>query len=53
MMELGVLERVVYPGVPPHVEYRLTAFGLKMMPILDAIQQLQHELEADLQQPSP
>jgi DNA-binding HxlR family transcriptional regulator len=52
MMELGVLERVVYPVVPPHVEYRLTAFGLKMMPILDAIQQLQQELEADSQQSS-
>jgi DNA-binding HxlR family transcriptional regulator len=48
MIELGVLERVVYPSVPPHVEYQLTAFGLKFMPILDAIQQLQRELEADL-----
>jgi DNA-binding HxlR family transcriptional regulator len=40
------LERIVYPEVPPHVEYRLTDFGLRFMPILDSIEKLQHELEA-------
>jgi DNA-binding HxlR family transcriptional regulator len=44
MVELGILERVVYPEVPPHVEYRLTDFGWRFMPILDAIEELQHEL---------
>ena len=47
MTELGILERVVYPAVPPHVEYRLTDFGLRFMPILDSIRELQYELEAD------
>lgn len=47
MISLGILERVVYPSVPPHVEYHLTTFGLRFMPILDAIEQLQSELEAD------
>ncbi|WP_347272392.1 winged helix-turn-helix transcriptional regulator [Leptolyngbya sp. FACHB-36] len=42
-----MLERVVYPSVPPHVEYRLTDFGLRFMPILDSIEELQRELEAD------
>ncbi|MBC7970563.1 MAG: helix-turn-helix transcriptional regulator [Verrucomicrobia bacterium] len=47
MVSLGILERVVYPEVPPHVEYRLTSFGLRFMPILDSIEALQDELEAD------
>jgi DNA-binding HxlR family transcriptional regulator len=46
MITLGILERIVYPEVPPHVEYRLTDFGLCFMPILDSIEELQHELEA-------
>lgn len=59
MVLLGILERIVYPEVPPHVEYRLTDFGLRFMPILDSIEELQHELEThnkskvvDSQQPS-
>jgi DNA-binding HxlR family transcriptional regulator len=46
MVTLGILERIVYSEVPPHVEYRLTDFGLRFMPILDSIEELQHELEA-------
>lgn len=46
MVSLGILERIVYPAVPPHVEYQLTAFGQRFMPILDAIETLQHELKA-------
>ena len=46
MLTLGILERIVYPEVSPHVEYRLTAFRLRFMPILDSIEALQHELEA-------
>jgi DNA-binding HxlR family transcriptional regulator len=45
MVTLDILERIVYPEVPPHVEYRLTDFGLRFMPILDAIEALQNELE--------
>jgi DNA-binding HxlR family transcriptional regulator len=47
MITLGILERIVYPEVPPHVEYRLTDFGLRFMPILDSIEELQQELEAN------
>lgn len=47
MIELGILERVVYPAVPPHVEYKLTHFGLRFMPILGSIEVLQRELEVD------
>jgi DNA-binding HxlR family transcriptional regulator len=45
MVSLGILERVVFPEVPPHVEYRLTDFGLRFMPILNSIEALQSELE--------
>lgn len=46
MISLGILERVVFPEVPPHVEYKLTSFGERFVPILDAIQQLQDELDS-------
>ena len=45
MMELGILEKIVYPEVPPHVEYRLTDFGQRFLPIIDSIEKLQQELE--------
>jgi DNA-binding HxlR family transcriptional regulator len=45
MMGLGILEKTIYAEVPPRVEYRLTSFGLRFMPILDSIQALQRELE--------
>jgi DNA-binding HxlR family transcriptional regulator len=50
MVGLGVLERVVFAEVPPRVEYRLTPFGERFLPILDSIDALQRELEA--RQPS-
>ena len=53
MTSLGVLERVVFPEVPPRVEYRLTAFGEKFLPILDAIDGLQRQLDANPPAGSP
>jgi DNA-binding HxlR family transcriptional regulator len=46
MITWGILERIVYPEVPPHVEYRLTDFGLRFIPILDSIEELQHSQTA-------
>jgi len=34
----GVLQRTVFPEIPPRVEYKLTDFGLSLTPILDAMQ---------------
>ncbi len=44
LVRFGVLERTVYPVVPPKVEYRLSRFGAQLIEILDAIDRLQADL---------
>ncbi len=33
----GIIERKVYPQVPPKVEYRMTEWGQSLCPALDAL----------------
>lgn len=33
--EIGVVQRVVYPVIPPKVEYNLSPIGIKLLPILE------------------
>lgn len=33
----GLINRVVYPVVPPKTEYSLTEFGYSLVPVLDAM----------------
>lgn len=33
----GMLEKKIYPQLPPKVEYSLTGLGLSIMPIIDAM----------------
>jgi DNA-binding HxlR family transcriptional regulator len=35
--EDGIINRQVYPVVPPKVEYTLTEYGRTLMPIMDAM----------------
>ncbi len=35
--EDGVIKRMVYPEVPPRVEYSITDFGKTLIPILEAL----------------
>jgi DNA-binding HxlR family transcriptional regulator len=46
MVSFDILEKTVYPEVPPRIEYKLTNFGQRFVAILDAIAQLQCELDA-------
>ena len=45
MVNLGVLEKTVYPEVPPRVEYELTSIGQRFVTILDALAQLQRDID--------
>ncbi len=40
----GIFERVVFPEVPPRVEYRLTPFGKKFTNLLKEVEKLQADL---------
>jgi len=46
LVRYGILERHSYPEVPPRVEYRLSAFGVRFIEILDTIDRLQREFSA-------
>jgi DNA-binding HxlR family transcriptional regulator len=35
--DAGVVERIIYPVVPPKVEYKLTASGEALIPILEEL----------------
>ena len=45
MQRYGIIAKDTFPEVPPRVEYRFTPFGERFLEILDAIDQLQTDIE--------
>lgn len=45
-VEFGILQRHVFPEVPPRVEYEVTPFGQKFLRVLDELEKLQEEITA-------
>jgi DNA-binding HxlR family transcriptional regulator len=43
----GIFERVVFPEIPPRVEYRLSVFGKKFLRLLKEAEKLQAELDEE------
>lgn len=37
MQDHGVVSRMIYPEIPPRVEYSLTALGTELLPIIDSM----------------
>jgi DNA-binding HxlR family transcriptional regulator len=37
LQEDGIIKRMIYPEVPPKVEYELTKFGKTLVPVLEEI----------------
>lgn len=33
----GVIERIIYPVIPPKVEYKITPYGSTLLPIIDSM----------------
>ena len=36
--EDGILQRIIYAEIPPRVEYKITEYGLSLMPVIGVIQ---------------
>jgi DNA-binding HxlR family transcriptional regulator len=47
MVGFGILEKFSYPEIPPRVEYKLTDFGQRFITILDAVVELQRQIDVD------
>jgi DNA-binding HxlR family transcriptional regulator len=35
-----IIERIIYPEIPPRVEYKITPYGKTLLPIIDSMFQL-------------
>ncbi len=34
-----IIERIIYAEIPPKVEYKITAYGLSLMPVISVLQE--------------
>ncbi|MDE7452293.1 MAG: helix-turn-helix transcriptional regulator, partial [Paramuribaculum sp.] len=37
LVEDGLIEKTIYPELPPRSEYRITTIGMTLVPIIDAM----------------
>ena len=44
-VDLGILEKRSFPEIPPRVEYHFTPFGLRFEKVIEAVQELQRDLD--------
>lgn len=44
----GLINRKVYPQVPPKVEYSMTEMGEKFMPVLAALEKFANTYETEM-----
>ncbi|MCG3173228.1 MAG: hypothetical protein GMKNLPBB_01406 [Myxococcota bacterium] len=51
LMRYGIVTRMVHAEVPPRVEYALTEFGSRFVPLVEAVRQLQATLGEDTRHP--
>ena len=49
LLRYKILNRIVFPEKPPRVEYKFTKFGEKFLRIIDAINELQDDIEESTQ----
>ncbi len=47
MQRYGIMKKEIFPEVPPRVEYQITPFGEQFLSILDRIEQVQSDLDAN------
>lgn len=45
LTSFGILKRVEFSEIPPHVEYRFTDFGHRFLKIIDEAEKLQEEVD--------
>jgi DNA-binding HxlR family transcriptional regulator len=45
LVQFGIVEKSIYPELPPRVEYHLTPFGQEFTEILDQIEVLQQKFK--------
>lgn len=47
LVRFGILEKTIYPEIPPRVEYKFTKFGSRFKRLLDEIERLETEISQD------
>jgi DNA-binding HxlR family transcriptional regulator len=47
-IEFGIIERIMFNEIPPHVEYVVTKLGKKFILIFDELEKLQSEISSEL-----